>query len=88
MAGTGDTEPGRPRVTPEEWVHLLADELGVASPSQAEVDDLLALAGTAAHSAQRWVAPVSTWLVARAGLEPAAARAVVDALATRLVGEG
>lgn len=75
------------RVPSDEWVRRLADELGVSSPSQDEVDDLLALAGTAAHAAQRWVAPVSTWLVARAGLAPADARAAVDALAASLGGD-
>lgn len=69
---------------PERWVAALAARLDVPAPSAAEVEDLLALAGSAAHAAERWVAPVSTWLVARAGLTPAAARAVVDALAAEL----
>lgn len=69
-------------VDPGAWVARLADRLGVPAPDAAAVEDLLSLAGTAAHTAERWVAPVSTWLVARAGLDPADARALVERLAT------
>lgn len=68
---------------PQDWIDALADELGVEPPGADAVDDLLSLAGTAAHTAQRWVAPVSTWLVAQAGVTPADARAVVEGLAAR-----
>ena len=71
---------------PEQWVAELAARLDVPAPSGEEVEDLLALAGSAAHAAERWVAPISTWLAARAGLAPADARATVDALAAELGG--
>lgn len=71
-------------IDPDRWVEVLATRLGVPSPSADEVEDLLSLAGSAAHAAERWVAPVSTWLVARAGLAPAEARAAVEALADEL----
>lgn len=74
------------RVEPGEWVRALAERLGVDPPTDGEVEDLLSLAGTAAHSAERWVAPVSTWLVAVAGVPPGAARASVEQLADELAG--
>ncbi|MDZ7705083.1 MAG: DUF6457 domain-containing protein [Trueperaceae bacterium] len=69
------------RVTPEQWVRTLATALDVEPPTQDELDDLLSLAGTAAHTAERWVAPVSCWMVARAEVSPADGRGVVERLA-------
>lgn len=63
------------------WVAELAAALDIEAPSGAEIDDLLSLAGTAAHASERWVAPISTWLVARGGLDPVEARALVERLA-------
>lgn len=74
-------------VDPHEWLRALAGRLALPEPGPDEVADLLSLAGTAAHAAERWVAPVSTWLVARADLEPAAARSLVERLAAELAGE-
>lgn len=70
------------RMDPQQWVRTLATALDTEPPTEAEVEDLLALAGTAAHTAERWVAPVSTWLLARAGVDVAQGRAVVERLAT------
>lgn len=69
------------RVTPEQWIRTLATALDVEPPTQAEVDDLLSLAGTAAHTAERWVAPVSCWMIARAEVPPGDGRGVVERLA-------
>ena len=59
-----------------EWLAAYADRLGVAAPSEGELETLLALAGVAAHASERIAAPVACWLTARAGLEPAAALAM------------
>ncbi|MHB1986576.1 MAG: DUF6457 domain-containing protein [Acidimicrobiales bacterium] len=67
-----------------EWLEQFAAILGVASPSPAEIDDLLGLAGTAAHVSERTAAPVSCWLVAKAGMSPAEGRARADELARAL----
>lgn len=64
-------EPPAPVVT--AWLHAFASELGVAPPTDAEIDELLALAGVAARSSARQAAPVACWLAARAGTTPAAA---------------
>lgn len=74
------------RMDPRQWVRTLATALDVEPPTQAQVDDLLSLAGTAAHTAERWVAPVSCWLLARAGVDPADGRAMVERLAAAASG--
>ena len=75
------------RVDPHQWIRTLATALDVEPPTEAEVEDLLSLAGTAAHTAERWVAPVSCWLLARAGTPPDEGRAVVERLAAAARGE-
>ncbi|HTU30964.1 MAG TPA: DUF6457 domain-containing protein [Solirubrobacteraceae bacterium] len=65
------------------WLNAYADELGVAAPSEEEIDRLLALAGVAAHSSERIAAPIACWLAARAGTDPDQALA----LAKRIGGE-
>ena len=64
-----------------EWVRRFADALGVPPPTDDEIDDLLAIAGVAAHASERTAAPLSTWLVGRAGTEPKEARAAAGRLA-------
>jgi hypothetical protein len=57
-------------MTDREWLAAFADVLGIAAPTDAEIDALLALAAEAAHSSQRTAAPVACWLAARAGRTP------------------
>ncbi len=66
-----------------DWTAGLASALGVPPPTPEELADLLELAGVAAHASERWAAPLSCWLVARAGMAPAEALA----LARRLAGD-
>jgi hypothetical protein len=51
-----------------EWISAYAEQLRVDVPSQDEIDQILELAGTAAHASERTAAPVACWLAARAGL--------------------
>lgn len=74
------------RMDPRQWIRTLATALGTEPPTDDEVEDLLSLAGTAAHTAERWTAPVSTWLVARAGVDPAEGRATVERLSAAALG--
>jgi hypothetical protein len=67
-----------------EWIDSLAAEFGVAEPTDEEIESLLALAGSAAHAAERTAAPLSCWLVGIAGVAPAEARVAVERLAARL----
>jgi hypothetical protein len=74
------------RVTPETWLDQLTDALpGDLAPVTAdERAALLDLARVAAHTSERWTAPVSTFLVglayadASATDRAAAIRALVD----------
>lgn len=62
-------------VVPEvaAWLASFAETLGVPSPTDDEIESLLALAGMAARASARQAAPVACWLVARSGIEPARA---------------
>lgn len=70
-----------------EWVELYAADLGIAPPTEEELNALLGLAGVAAHASERTAAPVSCWLAARAGVSPADALATGEQLASRLADE-
>jgi len=63
-----------------EWLSAYSEALGIDAPSEEEVNQILALAGIAAHASERTAAPVACWLAARAGLEPAAARSLAESL--------
>jgi hypothetical protein len=67
----------------KEWVTAFAERLGTEPPTAEEWGQLLDLAGVAAHSSERVAAPVSCWVVARAGISAeqalAAARELADA---------
>jgi len=68
-------------MTRDEWLARLSAELGVAPPTPEDVEVLLAVAGEAAHAAERSAAPLTCWLAARAGLQPSAALETVRRLA-------
>lgn len=76
------------RVDPHQWLRTLATALDTEPPTQDQIDDLLSLAGTAAHTAERWVAPISCWLLARAGMPTDEGRALVERLAAAATGDG
>ena len=65
------------------WVEAFARELGTEPPTEEEVEALLALAGTAAHASERTAAPLTCWLIAKAGVTPAEALVI----GRRLAGE-
>ncbi len=68
----------------QEWLSRFAQVLGVDAPTEEELNDLLALAGVAAHASERTAAPVSCWLLAKAGLTPAEGRQRASELARSL----
>ena len=63
-------------MTGYEWVAAFAERLGVDAPDDAVTAELLALAGTAAHSSERTAAPIACYLVGLAGRSVAAAHEV------------
>lgn len=62
--------------TSTEWIAEFAERLGVEPPDQATIDELLDLAGVAAHASQRTAAPIACWLIGRAGTAPSDALAI------------
>lgn len=70
--------------TSSTWLERFADELGLETPSEEEIESLLALAGVAAHASERTAAPISCWLAARAGLPLPAVVALAERLAQAL----
>ena len=52
-----------------DWLAAYAAKLGVPAPTKQELQQVLDLAGEAAHSSQRVAAPVATWLAGKAGLD-------------------
>src|SRR5665213_1800907 len=70
-----------PAMDATQWLAAYAQRIGIAPPTEAEVEQLLALAGVAAHASERIAAPVACWLTARAQLEPAAALAIAQEVA-------
>jgi Domain of unknown function (DUF6457) len=67
--------------TGREWIVAFAAELGTEPLDDATVDTLLELAGVAAHASERLAAPLTCYLVGRAGADPAAALATAHRLA-------
>ena len=65
-----------------DWLTLYAAELGVAVPSEPEIEALLALAGEAAHASERTAAPIACWLTARANVAPERALELAKRMAT------
>jgi Domain of unknown function (DUF6457) len=69
-------------VTGQEWISAFAERLGVAAPDQATIDELLALAGSAAHQSERIAAPIACYLVGMAGVDPSRGHQLAEALAS------
>jgi hypothetical protein len=67
-------------VTRDEWIAAFADAAGTTPPTEDEVDALLELAGVAAHASERTAAPITCWLAAVAGLRPAEALRLAQAV--------
>jgi hypothetical protein len=68
-------------MTGNEWIRAFAEQLGIEPLSEADVEALLDLAGVAAHASERLAAPLTCYLVGRAGVAPADALATAQALA-------
>jgi Domain of unknown function (DUF6457) len=69
-------------MTVEEWVGTFADEIGVAAPTQEEIDEILRLAAIAAHATERIAAPIACWLAGSSGRSLGEALETAEALTT------
>jgi hypothetical protein len=68
-------------MTAREWIDGYAAKLGIDPPDEATVEALLDLAGVAAHASERTAAPITCWLIGRAGIDAEEARRLADELA-------
>jgi Domain of unknown function (DUF6457) len=51
----------------DQWIEAYAELLGTAKLTEAEIDELLALAAAAAHASERTAAPLACYLAGRSG---------------------
>ncbi len=65
----------------QEWLTAFAGRLGLDALPQEDIDALLDLASVAAHTSERLAAPLTCFLVGKAGISPAAAKAIADEIA-------
>jgi hypothetical protein len=65
-------------MTGREWIDAFSTRLGVEAPDDATVEALLDIAGVAAHASERTAAPITCWLIGRAGLGVDEARRLAD----------
>lgn len=65
----------------QEWLTAFADRLGLDALPQADIDALLDLASVAAHTSERLAAPLTCFLVGKAGISPSDAKAIADEIA-------
>jgi hypothetical protein len=54
-------------MTAEQWIEAFAEAIGRSAPHEDEVNAILELAATAAHSSERTAAPVAAWLAGTSG---------------------
>jgi Domain of unknown function (DUF6457) len=70
-------------MTAEEWIRAFSDEIGAQAPSQDEMNEILRLAGIAAHASERIAAPIACYLVGTSGRSLSDALTVAEGLAER-----
>ena len=69
-------------MTADEWVRAFANAAGVPAPTNHDLEQVLDLAGVAAHASERTAAPISCWIAATAGLTPTEALALARTIRT------
>ena len=74
--------------TTSEWLSRFSELISTAPPTEEECKLLLELAGVAAHGSERPAAPLTTWLVGRAGLPATEALELAHRLAAQFDADG
>jgi hypothetical protein len=67
-------------MTRDEWIARFAELAHVPAPTAQQMDELLALAGVAAHASERTAAPIACWIAGRSALSPAQLRELAGAV--------
>lgn len=65
-------------MTRDEWITVFSQRLGVEPPDDSTIEELLELAGSAAHGSERTAAPIACYLAGQCGIP--AVEAVAAAL--------
>jgi hypothetical protein len=68
--------------TATEWIRAFCEEMEMPVPGEEEMDEILRLAGVAAHSSERIAAPIACWIAGASGRPLADVRQTAEALAT------
>ena len=55
-------------MTASEFLQAFAAQTGLPVPSAEEIDELLELAGIAAHASERIAAPIACWIAGASGM--------------------
>ena len=63
------------------WLERFAAEIDQPAPDRAQIDQILELAGVAAHASARQAAPVVCWMAGVAGLDLADAIRIAERMA-------
>ena len=58
----------RRAMTASEFLQAFAAQAGMPVPSAQEIDELLELAGVAAHASERIAAPIACWIGGASGM--------------------
>ena len=53
--------------TAPRWIGAFCAEVGIEAPGEAETEQILRLAGIAAHASERVAAPVACWVAGVSG---------------------
>jgi hypothetical protein len=64
-----------------EWLERFGAKLDVEPPSDELIDEILAIAGIAAHASVRTAAPISAWMIGKAGGDVCNARIAAQQVA-------
>ena len=69
----------------QDWLKGFARELDLAAPDSNTIENLLNLAGVAAHDSERIAAPIACWMIGVAGMDPHTALALAEKYVTERV---
>ena len=71
--------------SPQDWLTGFARELDLEAPDSNTIENLLNLAGVAAHDSERIAAPIACWMIGVAGMDPHTALALAEKYVTERV---
>jgi hypothetical protein len=67
-------------MTAADWIQDFCEEIGMPTPSDADIEAILRLAAIAAHASERIAAPVACWVAGNSGRPLAELEKVAEGL--------